>query len=328
MRSYFEKLALLALLAFVALAANVAEKRTPFNPPPLESTDPQVLTASVRESFPAVAQPSMGEALGALVAAERVPYAFHRTRGGPDPVLAARIALVADLETGEIYFKERADERWPMASITKLATAALARDRFPSGSPVGLGSQDFSMLGGDVSKNLREGEAYLAEDLIRAMLLFSSNESAEALANSYGRSKFLSELNSLAVDWGMHATHFSDPTGLSAGNQSTARDLLRLAQKIQETYPELLGITRMRSAVLTELSTGRAVEAGNINAFAGQPFFIGGKTGYTDEARGNLLSVFEYTGRPIVIIVMGTEDRFRETERLRGWFIGNFKLNG
>lgn len=328
MRSYFEKLAFLAVLALVALAANVAEERIPFTPPQIEASNPQALTASMKDSMPFRTQESLGEPLGALVATERFPHAFHRVRGGSEPIPSARVALVGDLRTGEVYFAHHADERWPMASITKLMTAVLADDKLDARTPVSLGEQDFSVLGGDVSRNLKEGETYLAEDLIRAMLLFSSNESAEALANAYGRDQFLSELNVLAGDWGMHATHFSDPTGLSAGNQSTAKDLFRFAQNIEGMYPELLGITRMKSGVLNELSSGRKVEVSNINAFAGQPSFLGGKTGYTDEAKGNLLSIFEYADRPIVIIVMGTEDRFGETEKLRSWFIGNFKLNG
>ncbi len=54
----------------------------------------------------------------------------------------------------------------------------------------------------------------------------------------------------------------------------------------------------------------------NINTLAGQPNFLGGKTGYTDDAGGNLVSVFTIQGREIVIVVLGTKDRFLETQKI------------
>ena len=55
------------------------------------------------------------------------------------------------------------------------------------------------------------------------------------------------------------------------------------------------------------------------NQFAGTPEFLGGKTGYTDEARGNLLSLFAIGGQTFTVIVLGTDDRFGDTERIRSW---------
>jgi D-alanyl-D-alanine carboxypeptidase len=64
----------------------------------------------------------------------------------------------------------------------------------------------------------------------------------------------------------------------------------------------------------------------SINDFAGNADFIGGKTGYTDQADGNLLSIFEYGGRPIFIMVLGINDgvRFNATQQLYDWFKTNF----
>ncbi len=106
-----------------------------------------------------------------------------------------------------------------------------------------------------------------------------------------------------------------------------------LARKIYATYPQILAITRTPQVTITELGSapaggvGRQTPVKSINDFAGRADFIGGKTGYTDEAAGNLLSIFSYDSHPVFIVVLGTQDgvRFAKTLALYSWFVNNFK---
>jgi D-alanyl-D-alanine carboxypeptidase len=250
--------------------------------------------------------------------------AFLHKGSGILPRLQVEEAVVADLETGETYLEINSGQRWPMASITKLMTASYAADTLDLDRPITLTTRVFAATGGDTTKALGLGEAYSGRDLMTAMLTFSSNEAAEALAGSKDRSDFLLGMNSLAKSWGLLNTNFSDPTGLSAANQSTALDLISLAQHVHAEHPELLAISRHRDATLHELTSGGRLAIANINVFAGRQDFIGGKTGFTEEAQGNLLSIFSVGGRPVVIVVLGTTDRFGETQKLLDWFRGNF----
>ncbi|MBI4094464.1 MAG: D-alanyl-D-alanine carboxypeptidase, partial [Candidatus Liptonbacteria bacterium] len=240
------------------------------------------------------------------------------------PALRAARALAADLETGEIYYAQETGRRWPLASLTKLMTASLARSAFAPGDAISLLEDDFPPDGVHETSVLRAGERYRAEDLITAMLLTSSNEAAEAFARAYGRDAFIAAMNSRAGEWGLHATHFADPTGLHAANQSTPEDILALAARIRRDDPDIFRITREENAVVRELGAGTEKILRNLNLFAGGSRFLGGKTGYTDEASGNLLSLFEYHGRPIGIVVLGTDDRFGETELFLYWFAENY----
>ena len=169
--------------------------------------------------------------------------------------------------------------------------------------------------------------------------------SAEALANAYsprfarldseserageagGRSAFIDGLNGLAAEWGLGATHVSDPTGLSIANQSIAENIAALALRIYRDYPEVFATTGLKSAAITETNSKKKTIIANINQFAGRADFLGGKTGYTDEADGNLLSIFSYGRRPVVIVVFGTDDRFGETGKLFEWFKNNFRAS-
>lgn len=252
--------------------------------------------------------------------------AFSHFLGTPPPSLDLTAALVADLETGTRFMSLSATERWPLASITKLMTATVVLDKLSSAQKITITQDDFDVDPSE--KTLHVGDTYTVNDLLRILLLPSSNVAAEALADAYGRSQFIVEMNRRAVAWGMENTHYDDPSGLSVGSQSTVADLAILTQKIYTDYPQIFAITRTPQVTLTEITSGDQVVVKSINEFAGQTDFIGGKTGYTDQADGNLLSVFSYEGHPIVIIVLGTSDdsRFANTEALYNWFTINFKI--
>lgn len=245
---------------------------------------------------------------------------FRTVSDEPVPDINISVGLVADLKTNQVYWGLNRDKRWPLASITKLASAAFAKSHMKETDSATVTRQALEEIGDASEAKFSPGEIYSVGDLIRAALLFSSNESAETLAISYGREKSLEGTNALVKEWGANETHFEDPTGLSVANQSTASDILRMARAVYEQYPDLLKITRTPKLTLTELGKKKKLTYQNINQFAGRADFIGGKTGYTEDAGENLVSVFAYEGRPIAIVVLGAEDRFAATEFLLQWF--------
>jgi D-alanyl-D-alanine carboxypeptidase len=248
---------------------------------------------------------------------------FYRYREDQPPNITAAGAILADLETGETYFEIRKNNRWPIASITKLMTSLKAIKNTDIKQITTITEKDFES-DDSLVKYLKLGESYSINDLIKTMLTVSSNEAASAIANTYGREIFIRDLNSLANDLGMNSTNFNDPTGLSSANQSTPEDLRKLVLEIYSHDPELLETTRKQKTAIKELTSGKTVTLSNINSFAGRSDFIGGKTGFTDDAQGNLLSLFSYKTRPIIIVVLGTTDRFGETDQLISWFKSNY----
>jgi len=213
----------------------------------------------------------------------------------------------------------RADKRWPIASITKLMTAAVADKLYLSGEVndyelIKITEEMVSTEG--ISGGLQVGEIFRADDLIKAMMLVSSNDAAAALAMHYGEEAFVDEMNKFAIQLGMIDTNLADPTGLSVQNLSTVEDLRRLAKFVFEEQPYIFSISRRQSDSIVDRAHGARKRLDNINALAGTDEFLGGKTGSTPEAEGNLISIFEVSGRtdPIIIIVLGTDDRFGETE--------------
>lgn len=316
MATFYKFLLLGAVLAVALVSGGKVERLTRKTSLPPENLSPIFLpekaeTASV-----------------SAVAGVNVPHIFYPVSAEMPPEVKAQAALVADLQTGEIYFDLNSAKRWPIASIAKFMTAAYAMRNMDLNSEITLAADDFPPEAGDASRGLKPGDVYRLKDLLQALLLSSSNEAAEAVANSYGREDFVAGLTTMAKEWGMTSTYFADPTGVSAADQSSARDLRIMALKIYEAYPAILKTTRQESAVITEIVSGRRKTLRNINLLAGKTWFLGGKTGYTDEAGGNLLTLISHEDRPVVVVVLGTADRFGETEKLVNWFKRNYRLNG
>lgn len=250
--------------------------------------------------------------------------AFRRHNWTEPPRLSARASLIADLTTGEVLLNVNPALRWPIASITKLMTAAVAIERLNGAEIIALTPEDFALGGNVQTQDLQPGNAYRVNDLLELLLVPSSNEAAEALARVYGREKFVEEMNTLASSWGLRDTHFADPAGLAAANQSTALELRTMVWNIRNAHPEVFRITEATSATVTEMKTGRAQIFLSTDQFAGRPGFLGGKTGTTPEAGENLVSIWGLAGKPVLVVIFGSSERFRDTEQLLTWFNHDF----
>jgi len=217
---------------------------------------------------------------------------------------------------GTELYSFRPDKRWPIASITKLMTSLTADELFDLDEVIII-TEEMVVTEG-VAGGFRVGEHVRVGDLIESMLMVSSNDAAAALAIHYGEDAFVERMNQLAERIGMPDTSYVDPTGLSVQNLSTADDIRELARYIWENEPYLYKLSRRESGVVVDLKSGSSRKLSNINIFVGRDDFVGGKTGSTPEAEGNLLSLFEVEGRddPVIIVVLGTKDRFGETENI------------
>lgn len=222
----------------------------------------------------------------------------------PAPKISAASALVKRINSTDEFFISHPNQQWPVASLTKLMTAVVALEKINATSSVKVSSEAIATEGG--AGNLIAGKFYSRRELLGALLKVSSNDAGVALAEYVGTEEFVQLMNQRAISIGMYNTRYFDPTGLSALNQSMVSDLEKLVIYIFNVHPEIFAITRE--------------VGGNIHPFVNQPNFIGGKTGFIDEASGNLISLFHSPSagqtQPLLIIVLGSEDRTKDTEAL------------
>ncbi|MEK7553127.1 MAG: hypothetical protein AAB504_00325, partial [Patescibacteria group bacterium] len=142
------------------------------------------------------------------------------------------------------------------------------------------------------------------------------NDAAVALAEEEGKENFSALMNQKAKELGMKDTYYEESTGLSFLNQSTADDLTKLAAYIYNNHPQILEISRQKQVEITELKSKKSRKLLNINRLAGQPDFIGGKTGYIDESGRNLVAFFNKDNKIILTVVLGAENAFDETKKM------------
>jgi D-alanyl-D-alanine carboxypeptidase (penicillin-binding protein 5/6) len=242
----------------------------------------------------------------------------------PLPTFTNESYIAADLSTGAVLAGSNITARWPTASLTKLMTATLVFDQLATSTQITITPQ---MFAADPNEHtLVIGGTYTVEDLLHVMLMPSSNVAAQAMADYLGQAQFMNEMNARAEQWGMTDTYFADPSGISATNESSAHDLLILAQHVYNNYPGILALTDTPATTITELNSGKKIAVRSINAFVGKPNFVGGKTGNTDQAGGNLLSIFNDGSHPVLIIVLGAPAiPFKDTSALYSWFQVNYQ---
>ncbi len=222
---------------------------------------------------------------------------FFTTNEEPSPKLKINAALVKDAIGSQVFYRLNADERWPLASLTKLMTATVALENLPTSEE--------------------------RDTLIKRMMVISNNAAADALANMLGFDQWIALMNTTATRLGMTATGFTDAQGVSYLNQSTAGDIGKLVAYILQRHPNIFAWSTAKSITIDDTIYV------NINEFVQRPDFLGGKTGFTDEANGNLVTIFKTARGPIVFIVLGTPDkleRFIQTEKLFTWLSRHFKL--
>ncbi|MDP3013899.1 MAG: CapA family protein, partial [Candidatus Subteraquimicrobiales bacterium] len=198
-------------------------------------------------------------------------------------------------------------------SVTKLFTAIILDENRNQDDITKISARALNTQG-------KNGGFYLNEkiktaDLIYPLLLESSNDAAEAIAEHSGRDIFIEKINEKVKELGLLSTSFKDPSGLSEKNQSTASDLFLFAKYLNSQKQDLLQITTKKS-----FNNKKHIWF-NHSQFLGFEGYMGGKRGYIDKSLQTALSVFsiplgESGTRNVGIIVLRSPDRYKDIQNI------------
>jgi serine-type D-Ala-D-Ala carboxypeptidase (penicillin-binding protein 5/6) len=241
------------------------------------------------------------------------------------PVVSAQAALAIDLTSGISLYEKNPDIPLLPASTTKIVTALVSLDTYPLDSVLKVGRMriEGQQLG------LYVGEEMKAEDLLYGLLVYSANDAAEVLAQNYpgGRDAFIVAMNAKAQELSMKSSRFINPTGLD-GNTATARDLLRVSE-VAMRDPQFAKIVSTKEITIKDVTGKNVYKLKNINELLGVvPGVMGVKTGWTENARENLVTYLERDDHKIMIVILGSQSRFGETKELIDWIFVNYKWLG
>jgi D-alanyl-D-alanine endopeptidase (penicillin-binding protein 7) len=248
-------------------------------------------------------------------------------------LLKSSAVVVQDQSSGQVLFEKNSDAVLPIASITKLMTAMVVLDaQLPLNETLSIGQEDVDTLKGTRSR-LKVGAQLSREDMLLLALMASENRAASALSRHYpgGAAAFIEAMNHKAAAIGLKDTRFADPTGLTAANVSSARDLTKMVAAASH-YPLIRELSTTTDR--TVWASGRPVSFHNTNALvrsaaSGWEIAVS-KTGYIREAGKCLVMQAWLNNRPVVIVLLdswGKLTRIGDANRIKRW-IENASANG
>lgn len=241
----------------------------------------------------------------------------------PSPFLTAKAALVMDVPSATILYEKNATLPLPPASTTKIMTALVSLEHYLVDQALEV--KEIYREGQNIK--LEKGERMTAESFLYALLVASANDAAETLAANYegGRQSFIGRMNQKAKMFGLENSSFVNPSGIDEGGQSSsAFDLARLSA-IAIRNPLFSQIVATPKVVIYNTDKTKPYPLSNINVLLEKSSVIKGiKTGWTLLAGECLVGLAEKDGRQIIVVVLGSEDRFGETMQLVNWVFDNF----
>ena len=208
----------------------------------------------------------------------------------PPITLSSPSCILTEAGTGRVIFEKNADERRPVASVTKIMTILLTLEAIDEGRVDAddsvLVSPRASGMGGS-QVFLDANRSYRLSDLLKSVIVASANDAAVALAEHLcgAEEAFVRRMNERAAELGLTNTHYVNCTGLPAeGHYTTARDVARLSAQL-DRHPLYYTFSTIWMDELRH-SSGRITQLTNTNRLVRfYPGCDGYKTGSTNEAR-------------------------------------------
>ncbi len=265
--------------------------------------------------------------------------------------------MVVEAHSGKILVASNASAKRPVASLTKIALAAVTVD-WATATSTDLGTtqitvpQTITLVGGPNPMNLQPGDQLSLRDALYSALLGSDNLAALTIADHVGReilarrgknddpvAAVVGEMNQLAKALGMTQTRFANPHGLErpgAKAFSTAADVARLSiYAMRRNAFNFIVRQKDRQVIVTGPAGKRGFRVKNTNELVGEPGILGVKTG-TTAAAGPCVSVCMdreplvrqkpdgskgATPRRLIVVVLNNPDRFNRARSLirQGW---------
>lgn len=254
------------------------------------------------------------------------------------PQLSAKAYLsfyISESGLRQILIEKNAEQKFPIASITKLMSALVASEKLdwdrhieiPTPAASGKGS-----LG-----RFDSGGKFALKDLLASLLIESDNDATVALADAIGEERFIKAMNSRAEELGMVGTRYYNPTGLDPDkgakeiNVSTASDIFLLVHYLSEQRRDILGLTSLKEYKIFDV-TGRKHHIAKttdslLTAADLSSRVIGAKTGQTPRAKMNLVMVLKplKRGGKIINVVLNSDYSFQDMMELMHWIDASYR---
>ena len=252
------------------------------------------------------------------------------------PEVAAKSAVLMDVETGTVLAEQNAHEPLPPASVTKVMTMLLIMEAIDDGR---IGWED-SVTASETAASkggsqifLKAGETMTVSDLLKSIAVSSANDAACAMAEHLAGSEqaFVEKMNQRAAELGMHDTHFVNCTGLdddasAKEHRTSAYDIAVMSRELLKNHSKIKEFTTIWMDTVRDGAFGLANTNKLVRFYSG---CTGLKTGFTSGAGYCLSASAQRDGMELVAVVMGSttsQERFSGCKSLLDYGFANFAL--
>lgn len=251
--------------------------------------------------------------------------------------ISSKTAILYNLDNGEVLYEKNADEKVPIASLTKIMTALITLENIQDlNKQIILTNNDFEGLieANAVTAGFTKGEIVTYKDLLYGLLLPSGADAAKALARNVAGSeeKFIQKMNEKAKELNLKQTNFSTVIGLDdENNYSTARE-------ISIIFKEALKNKDFKTIITTKeytSSDGKIKFKSTIQSNAKKfeidvPYILGGKTGTTTDAGLCLATIAKANNVNYMLVTTGAlydkkaPHHIEDAKTIYDYFINNY----
>lgn len=252
-----------------------------------------------------------------LFASDLCAAAGNVTESSTAVVDGLNAACIYDINQQEALYSYQANERLNPASLTMIMTALIVMENCSMEDVVQIGDVTIYEDGVQLF-NLKPGDRITVQNLLYAMLVYSANDAALALAQHVAGSEeaFAEMMNSRALQLGATNTHFVNPHGLShEEHYATAYDLYLIfhAAVKYDIFQQIINTTSYTIEYTLADGTQSSRDITTTNKFLSEIYdspsgvsIVGGKTGSTMAAgKCIILYATDAAKNPYICIVMG-----------------------
>ncbi|MBI3343242.1 D-alanyl-D-alanine carboxypeptidase [Candidatus Gottesmanbacteria bacterium] len=249
-------------------------------------------------------------------------YPTNATGVYPGAEVTAAGVVIEDVDSGVILYQRNSYEPFAPASTTKILTSLVALDAYGLDDVLTVKT----LMNNGATMKLVAGERMTVENLLYGTLIQSGNDAAYALSENYpgGVSAFVAAMNEKAKSLNLAQSHFTNPVGFDdPTHQMTPMDLARLANVAlsNKTIAKMVAIPQITISDVTHTYFHSLT---NVNQLLGKiPGVVGIKTGWTEEAGENLVTLVDRGGHRVIVVALKSKDRFGDTTKLIDWVFVN-----
>lgn len=249
--------------------------------------------------------------------------------------MQSRAAILINGDDGQILFEKNSNDKMPPASITKIMLLLLISEKMENGEITldqELTVSEYASGMGGSQIYLEANETQNVESMLKAISMRSANDASVAMAEfMYGSEEgCIKAMNDKAKELGMNNTNFVNVTGLpDPEHLTTANDIALMTKELLKynyvneymlTWMDSVWVGKEKDSEQVLVNTNRL-----INNYEG---LLGGKTGYTTDAKYCLSAAARRNDTTLIAVVLGcdnTKIRFNEISKLLNEGFANYR---